>query len=606
MAARFDRRFGWQFAGATAVALLVLTAAQPPLQDLWNVGHHTGDRMPVERPECPTVWDTIPLHKTQLVNRALELKDTEWPQVFGGEFSTRFRRTGGATPATQSLLFTPASAGLPAPGPITDIPEFHDCQRFVTEDGTQFDSLFAIFASFGMDRVVQRLSWRDVEWSSVDTLVASIDRTGLLRAKSEGTTTVRASSRATPARGGAAGRGAASSRSLTASITIRVEGRSRDTTVASLSFRTSDRVVTLGVGDKRLVVSQLGDPTASTLAAATIYSYGPGYTQLGIGPNFSCLYVYFDATGRLSAKMVNVVELQSYPAACLRAVNPLDSVVGEKKLAVVRSRPGGMMAATDYPAVARWEWDPQTGKQFIGISCPDGSGGGWCEIGDPDDLQSGPFDPPAAYSLPASTPAGDRRVIQIKGWHDEQFLAVPITGSRDLKPSKLIGTVIPDPAIKQVTQMRLSNPARQTSRTTPVVWTPIAYIALRAVSFDSSEVNHYKRKLNIDTTPVQALGPGLNQMLYCYGDRDICGIPSRVDQGGGAMCDDRVRGDIIRVWVKLVSALGDIRYFCVTRREHPTFADRVPGTSRWRWILKDDTVWTECVNGCCQTQGGQG
>jgi Bacterial Ig-like domain (group 2) len=589
MAARFDRRFGWQLAGATAVALLVLTAAQPTMQDLWDVGHHTGDRMPVERPECPTVWDTIPLHTTTEVNRALELKDDQWSPALRRGFS-RFLRTGSPT---QTLLFRPPSGNIPAPGPITDIPEFHDCQRFVTEDGTQFDSLFAIFATFRMDRVVSRLSWLDVEWLSSDTGVASIDRTGLLRAKREGTTTVRA-------------RASLSRTRIEPSITIRVEGTAEDTTVASLSFGKSDPV-TLGVGARRLVVSQIGDPTSTTLAAATIYSYGPGYTALGIGPNFSCLYVYFDASGQLKAKMVNVVQLQSYPTACLNAVNPLVTFPGEKALAVVRSRPGGMMAATDYPAVARWQWDPQTGKQFIGISCPDRSGGGWCEIGDPVDPQSRPFAPPDGYVLPAGAPAGDRRVIQIKGWHDEQFLAIPITvGSPDLKPSKLLGTVIPHPAIKQVTKPRLSNAARQTDLRQPVEWTPIAYVALRAVSFDSSEVNHYKRKLNLDITPVQTLGPGLNQMLYCYGDRDICEIPPDEADGGGAMCDVSVRGGIIRVWVKLVSATGDIRYFCVTRRGHPAFGDRVPGTTRWRWILKDDTVWTECVNGCCQTQGGQG
>jgi len=366
------------------------------------------------------------------------------------------------------------------------------------------------------------------------------------------------------------------------------------------------------LGAKRLVVSQIGEPTTSTVAAATIYSYGPGYAPLGIGPNFSCLYVYFDATGRLSAKMVNVVSLPDYAGACLDAVNPANPVAGEKQLAVVRSRPGGMMAATDYPAVARWEWDPQTGKQFIGISCPDRSGGGWCEIGDPVDPESGPFHPPDAYALPASVPAGVRRVIQIKGWHDEQFLAVPISvASRDLKPSKLLGTVIPHPDIDGVTQLRLSNPARRTSSPPPVEWTPIAYVALKAVVYDQNEVKHYKEKLNFDTSSVQPLGSKLNQMLYCFGTRDICEIPSGSGHGGGGMCDGSfwwVRGffqDINRVWVKIVSASGDVRYFCVTRRGHSA-GDEVPGTTRWRWILKDDTVWTECVNGCCQTQGGQG
>ena len=153
---------GWQLAGATAFALLVLTAAQPTMRDLWDVGHHTGDRMPVERPECPTVWDTIPLRATQEIDAALAMEDSRWPIEFGREFSTRFRRTSSA--GTPTLLYTPASGNIPAAGPITNIPEFHDCQRFVTEDGTQFLFLSAIFATFKMDSVVRSLSWHDVRW----------------------------------------------------------------------------------------------------------------------------------------------------------------------------------------------------------------------------------------------------------------------------------------------------------------------------------------------------------------------------------------------------------------------------------------------------------
>ncbi|MGH7658751.1 MAG: hypothetical protein ACREL6_11000, partial [Gemmatimonadales bacterium] len=45
-------------------------------------------------------------------------------------------------------------------GPIADIPEFHDCQRFIVEgvgEKLRYDSLFAIFASFKLDTLGQAL-----------------------------------------------------------------------------------------------------------------------------------------------------------------------------------------------------------------------------------------------------------------------------------------------------------------------------------------------------------------------------------------------------------------------------------------------------------------
>ena len=47
-------------------------------------------------------------------------------------------------------------SGLAISEPITEIPEFHDCQRFVVQD--HYDSLYAIFASFRLDSVPQKFS----------------------------------------------------------------------------------------------------------------------------------------------------------------------------------------------------------------------------------------------------------------------------------------------------------------------------------------------------------------------------------------------------------------------------------------------------------------
>ncbi len=48
---------------------------------------------------------------------------------------------------------------IPLSGPITDIPEFHDCQRFV--EGRSFGALYAIFASFRLGVLLEDLEAAD-------------------------------------------------------------------------------------------------------------------------------------------------------------------------------------------------------------------------------------------------------------------------------------------------------------------------------------------------------------------------------------------------------------------------------------------------------------
>ncbi len=57
------------------------------------------------------------------------------------------------------------------------------------------------------------------------------------------------------------------------------------------------------------VVATTAGPTTSTLPVAEIYTYGNGDSTLGIGPNFSCLYLFLDASGKMRASMVAVGNL---------------------------------------------------------------------------------------------------------------------------------------------------------------------------------------------------------------------------------------------------------------------------------------------------------
>jgi hypothetical protein len=349
--------------------------------------------------------------------------------------------------------------------------------------------------------------------------------------------------------------------------------------------------VSLRVGESRPAVAQFGEQTSSIIAAATIYSYGPGYDPLGIGVNFNCLYVYFDATRTLRAKMVHVDKLDEYINACMTAVNPNDPALG-KPLSLARSVADlgpGQNQSGKYPAAARWDWDPATGKQFIGIKCGDA----WCQIGEP---TAGVFNPPGAHVLPSTSTADERQVVHIKGWHDEQILAAPAApgATEKLRPSGLRGTVIPAPDLGTQTKVSLTSPTAPPPR-----WTLVAYVALRDLSGDTEALAYYRKKFGFEPVDVGPLA-SLNQMHYCFGSQASCGIPETVSCGGwfkGLL-------NINRMWVKIVAPNGNVRHLCVTRRGHPTFPGLIPPTARWRWVIGDDTVWTYCVQGCCQTEGG--
>lgn len=550
--------------------------------DLWDVGHAVGDRLHANRPECPVMWDTIPLFPTAQVESLLKKDPTQRRK----ELPNGFHVMGSKVVFTPLSVVNPLTGSatqdgdIPLSGPITNIPEFHDCQRFLSDDGSQFDSLFAIFASFTLDATMQTLQWRNVAvWAAGPAAVVSVNSaTGLVHAEAPGSATITAVDELGNALG-------------PFSVTVTGPPSPGGGLIApSMPLGNGAPPALMAPGQERQAVLQMGAPTRTPIvAAATIYSYGPGYAPLGIGPNFNCLYLYFSETGALRAKMVPVNTLPEYQHACLTAVDP--NLAQGKELAVARSVATlrkGDNAIEMYPSVARWDADPETGKHHIGIRCLKA----WCEIGEP---TGAVFAPPPAYSVSNSALLGERKVVQVKGWYDEQILAAPGTDG-SLRPSGLRGTVIPAPTLDGLTKAIL---AKSTSGG-PDPWSLVAYVAIRDLANDQAAVAHYRDKLGLEPAPVGPLNT-LNQMHYCYGTKDQCLVPS------GAGCDNWFANlffKTTRVWVKIVSVSGTVKYLCVTRRGHPAFSGNVPATARWRWILGDDTIWTACVQGCCQTETG--
>jgi hypothetical protein len=329
-------------------------------------------------------------------------------------------------------------------------------------------------------------------------------------------------------------------------------------------------------------VPQIGAVTVKSLAAAAIFSYGPGYTPLAIGPNFNCLYVYFDATGALRAKMVHVDKLEAYPTACLDAVDP--NTAPGQILNVNKSHKG---ATADFPAVARWDFDPKTRQYFIGIACNDA----WCEVGRTSSSTSNSY-------VAGIAPAPGDRVVRVKGWYDEQTLAWKPSATAPLEVSGVVGTVIPAPNLGAL----MGEPAFASFVT-------VAYVALDVSAAKPGAAAFYKNKLNLNPVSVAGSSPPqwdparLNKMEQCFGTQSSCGVVWTTEPAN-MRCPAKQFGLPIHRWWQRITAAGETagQYRCVTRRDHAGFGGSIPATARWRWILGDDTIWTECTQGCCQTE----
>jgi len=304
----------------------------------------------------------------------------------------------------------------------------------------------------------------------------------------------------------------------------------------------------------------------SALAGAEIYNYHEAYDPLFIEHGFNCLFLRKENARDWVARMVPV---GNQADACLgfQDVNALGHPLDVRPVAQ------GPYGGQDIPRVARWDWDGT--QQYIGIKCGDQ----WCEIGPQGGFATSSrswandvLNQPGAANLQEFAPTTPNdpanRVVEVKGWFDEQRLAVP-SGGGGMLPASRPALAIPHPrlGLYDIPYFEQHD------------WLPSALVVL------PPGLDGYITKRN--------WAAGVNRVYLCSGSPEECKIPS----AEAPMCQPEwASNDNREWWAKTVSSSEDVKYQCVTRCEQNL---EIPGTVRWRWEEQDEKLWIRCATGCC-------
>ena len=402
-------------------------------------------------------------------------------------FSAPFKRRD--CPSHQDSLPPLALAG-----DITNVPEFHDCQRFISEDGNAYEGLYGIFIS----QLAERL------WDSLRVLECNATIPGQV-------------------------------------------GSVRDSIDIPQQL--------LGGG-----TCPDGQRQPIAIAFAQIEAFDKPYPPLGVEKGSNCLYL-----GNTVNPIAVVVPVGTDDRGCLRLRNL--GAVPTPHLTVHR-QVSGVYAASDYPAVARWDREPHGASRYLaGVVC----GAGWCDAGPTD------FTHAAArgYPNPGGMPATATRTLAIKGWYDEQPLATTNWWGK-LVPSKMVGVAYPDPGIDDIEPEAFRGD-----------WILTAHVAL--IGGDPTVQQRYKTLYNYDPT---GIGAKANHYFLCQGTPTECKIPA----GKVTSCANSTDP----WWGRIDPAGGgESRYRCEVRQTHR--GGSIPrGVVRWRWLAEDEDLWKRCASGCCQ------
>jgi hypothetical protein len=298
--------------------------------------------------------------------------------------------------------------------------------------------------------------------------------------------------------------------------------------------------------------------------AAIIYSYQKpydvlpeqGYPLLGIKTGFNCLYLQPDGKNWTAF----VTQLDKHTNKC----NEVWSGKERHMLQVHPLAPPDGYTPQDIPPVARWDWDASHSWQYIGIRC----GNWWCEAG-PEGFR------PSENHLPIPaevTSHEGKRPYLVKGWFDQQLLAVEDHASPvRLRPGAMMGTVVP-------------------------IHTP------EEKSFIDYQGGLSRAHIFVTGGDYPKLG--LKQHPPTEGPGQPNWITVKAPPGGSEYNPAAMEETWEGAWHP---SSGTMKPTKVIRRSPHAYSLGVmpgsldiPATARWRWTVRDETVWTECIQHCCE------
>lgn len=277
------------------------------------------------------------------------------------------------------------------------------------------------------------------------------------------------------------------------------------------------------------------------------------YRRLRLEGGVNCVWLYLaNASPNTNYQAYVSTALPGKP--CDRTIPP----VPRGPLPVVAVRHPDFTASSDYPPVARFDVDASENLPVIAFKCL----AAFCEVGPA--TPAGVRTPwglsrsdqsKAVWNIPVwagfTMSKAERRVRVIKGWHDEQHLAV--RNGDQWSRLKVRATLIPEPSVSTLDAADFLN-----------TWTRVANLLIH----DNLAGTKYARwGLRTGSNPlrIQSTGAGWQAEVY-------------------RAATDRV------LWIN------------TGRMVHYDAA--VPPTARFRWTRIDDGIWVPCGNACCNSDGG--
>ena len=299
----------------------------------------------------------------------------------------------------------------------------------------------------------------------------------------------------------------------------------------------------------------------SIFVVGEIYAPDGDYPQLGIKRYFNCLFLY-PANKPPSYLEANVVPVGTNEVQCKSIPHTSSGTI----LEVHRTEFGDIKHVPD---VARWDWDATHKTEYIGVGCHTA----WCDIGPSGFTSSSPH---ASPPMPPGSPQ-----MAVKGWYDEQTLAFPTASG--VTVGTVTGTFVPMSDLGD----QDGTPGKNFEK-----FKPVATVALDGGS------TVYFDKLNLAPSPITAM---TDTVYLCHGTWAHCAVADVAFQPKCGVGTDP------NWWAKIVSPKPgggtppmSTAYFCITRRQHPGM--KIPGVVRWRWAIKDETMWIGCIQGCCEVE----